>query len=128
VHQSGLDQEIIFKDEVPQNLLAPDIQSADALVLFSKYETFGCVVIEANACGVPAILSDLNVFKEYSIDNKTAVFAKQGDAGSLAASLKNYIDNKSTFISKEIAEYTRSKFSYEVVAQQFDALYQSYLR
>lgn len=125
VKDKDLQEEIIFKEEVPQDILAKDMQQADALVLYSRYETFGCVVIEANACGIPAILSDLPVFREYIIDNKTGLFAKPNDPQKLADTLINFIQQKNSFSQSEIAGYTMGKFSYEVVAKQFDELYQS---
>src|SRR5205085_51725 len=92
--EKNLQEQIIFKQEVPQNILAEDMQQADALVLYSRYETFGCVVIEANACGLPAILSDLPVFHEYVIENKTGIYAKPGNPVSLADAIINFINKK----------------------------------
>ena len=118
-------QEVIeVHAEVPQNVLAESIKQADALVLYSHFETFGCVVIEANACGVPAILSDLPVFREYSIENKTALFVKPDDPEALAKTMKKFIENKLQFNKEEIATYTANKFNYSVVAEQFDQCYQ----
>ena len=125
VQDKNLEDYIIFKKEVPQDILAKDMQQSDALVLYSRYETFGCVVIEANACGIPAILSDLPVFREYIIQNKTGFFAKPNDAESLAGTIIKFIQNKNTFSQTEIADHTKSNFSYEVIARQFDELYNS---
>jgi glycosyltransferase involved in cell wall biosynthesis len=123
--ENNLQEQIIFKQEVPQNILAKDMQEADALILYSRYETFGCVVIEANACGVPAILSDLPVFHEYVIENKTGVYAKSNDPASLAETIANFIQRKNSFSQTEIADYTKSKFGYEVIAKQFNELYKT---
>jgi glycosyltransferase involved in cell wall biosynthesis len=127
VKNLDLRDKIIFKNEVPQTLLAKDMQQADALILFSRYETFGCVVIEANACGLPAILSDIPVFKEYVIENETGMFAKSGDPKDLAAALINFINKKNFFSQTKIASYAKRKFSYQIVAEQFNGLYKSIL-
>ena len=125
VIDADLTRQVIFKKEVTQDILAKNMQQADALVLYSKYETFGCVVIEANACGIPAILSDLPVFREYIIENKTGIFAAPEDPEALSKTIIGFINNKAGFNKNEIADYTRSKFSYEHVAQQFDEVYRS---
>ena len=123
IHKFGLEDQVIIHNEVPQIVLAENMKYADALVLYSRYETFGCVVIEANACGVPAILSDLPVFREYSDENKTAIFIPLDDPQELASILINFVDGKFQFDKSEIAESTMSKFNYLVVAKQFDEVY-----
>ena len=125
VKEKDLFERIIFKEEVPQNILAEDMQQADALILYSRYETFGCVVIEANACGVPAILSDLPVFGEYIIENTTGIFAEPNNPESLADTIIKFIQTKRSFSQAQIATNTKEKFSYEVIAKQFDDLYKS---
>ncbi|HZQ93153.1 MAG TPA: glycosyltransferase [Terriglobales bacterium] len=48
------------------------------------YETFGRVVIEAFACGVPVIASDLGACAELVTDGETGLHVKAGDAADLA--------------------------------------------
>jgi glycosyltransferase involved in cell wall biosynthesis len=122
-HDNALDQHVVFKDEVPQEQLANDMRIADALVLYSDYETFGCVVIEANACGVPAILSDLAVFREYAVEGKTALFGKRGNPNELSQVLEQFINTRSSFNRQDIANVTKEKFAYDVVARKFDEVY-----
>lgn len=112
--------------EVPQDLLATALAGADALVLYSRYETFGCVVIEANACGLPAILSDLPVFREYCLESKNALFANPDDIPALSDALISFIDRRNSFDKNEIAQFAKNNFGYEVVAKQFEALYKSF--
>ncbi|MEP6514475.1 MAG: glycosyltransferase, partial [Parafilimonas sp.] len=123
VKETNLEKEIIFKREVPQEILVHDIQDADAMLFYSRYETFGCVVIEANACGIPVILSDLPVFREYVIENKTGIFVKPGNPDALAEKIIYFIENKERFPAEEIASHTKEHFSYSAVAEQFDTLY-----
>ncbi|MBO9660269.1 MAG: glycosyltransferase, partial [Chitinophagaceae bacterium] len=49
VDKHGLNDIISFYGEIPQPSLAGYVRKADALILFSQYETFGCVAIEAEA-------------------------------------------------------------------------------
>lgn len=123
VSAKDLTKNVTFKKEVPQAELAKTLQQADALILFSHYETFGCVVIEANACGVPAILSDLPVFKEYTTENVNSIFATANDAADLAQKLEDFILNKYYFNKHQIAKNAAAKFSYEVIGKQFVELY-----
>ena len=55
---------ITFLPECPQQELARSMRECHALILFSRYETFGNVVIEANACGLPVVEVHLsNIYK-----------------------------------------------------------------
>jgi len=125
VSSKNLDDCIFFKPEVSQSKLAFDVKRADALILYSRYETFGCVVIEANACGVPAILSDIPAFREYSIENKTAVFAKPNNPEDLANSILIFLNNRTAFSKHFIATYIKQNFSYEVIGNKFYEMYKS---
>jgi glycosyltransferase involved in cell wall biosynthesis len=115
------------KNEVPQAQLASYLRAADALILYSRYETFGCVVIEANACGVPAILSDLSVFREYVTENESGIFVKQNSPDELAAKIEKFIRGKYHFNKKIIAEKASQKFSYNVIGMQLVTIYENLL-
>jgi glycosyltransferase involved in cell wall biosynthesis len=67
IKHAGLSSNVIFKKEIPQTELNKLIADSDALILYSNYETFGCVIVEANACGVPVIVSDHPVFRNFCI-------------------------------------------------------------
>ncbi len=123
----GLKNNVFFREEVPQSVLAVYINSSNALVLYSSYETFGCVVIEANACGVPVIVSDIPVFHETVKEGVNGVFAAAHNPESLALKMLEIIRSRSSFDSKAIATMTGSKYSYEVVGKQFSDWYREVL-
>ena len=125
IKQLDLNNNVILHGEEPQNKLASVLQQADALVLFSDYETFGCVVIEANAAGVPAILSNLPVFREFSIEKETCLFASSNSLEDCAAAIDYFIQNKDHFDKNKIATRTRDLFSFEVIGKEFNAVYES---
>ena len=122
-----LQDNISFYPEVPQLLLAEHVRRSDALILYSSYETFGCVIIEANACGVPVIVSDIPVFHETVKEGENGNFAQANNPTALAEKMIAIIKNCSIFDSKAIATITRSKYSYEVVGKQFSDWYREVL-
>ncbi|MES2848961.1 MAG: glycosyltransferase [Bacteroidota bacterium] len=128
VKQAGLQESIIFNGEVLQPQLCDAVKQADALVLYSRYETFGCVIIEANACGVPVIVSDLSVFHELVQEGKSGIFVESGKPAALVAAFEGFAKEKENFNSKEIAEDTKKRFGYPVVGKQIKEAYDGILK
>lgn len=123
----GLGEELRFYEEVPQAVLAGYVQQADALVLYSRYETFGCVLIEANACGVPAIVSDIPVHHETIEEGVSGYFAAGDNAAALAAKLSWFMQHAHAIPREALAAATREKYHYERVGKLFDAFYRETL-
>jgi glycosyltransferase involved in cell wall biosynthesis len=122
----NLERHVIIKEEAPQALLADSIRSSDALILFSLYETFGNVVIEAQACGVPVITSDYPTFFETIENGVNGIIAKGKNAGALAEAMINCIADKRNFDSKRISEKAFSSYSFELIGKMFDEVYTQY--
>ena len=95
----------------------------DALVLFSRYETFGCVVIEANACGLPVIASDMPVLKEIIQHEKNGLLAKNEDYSDLYRQLLIYSKSINDFDTVAISRSTIDAYNYSVVGKQFIDFY-----
>ena len=117
-----------FHPEIPQNELVQYVQQSRALILYSRYETFGCVIIEANACGIPCIVSNIPVMHEIVEDCVNGIFVPGENPRDLANKIKWFIDNYHGFNKVNIAEGSLSKYSYEVVAKQFLQWYASVLK
>lgn len=64
VTRTGLDNEVIFTDYVPDQDLPLLISGADLFVYPSLYEGFGLPPLEAMACGTPVITSNLSSLPE----------------------------------------------------------------
>lgn len=121
-------QNIEIFPEMPQPELVKYIQQSLALILFSGYETFGCVIIEANACGVPVIVSDIPVFHETVKEGVNGYFAAPGNAASLAEHMGDVIRNRANFNSQSVSETTASRFGYETVGRQLSNWYRDVLK
>jgi glycosyltransferase involved in cell wall biosynthesis len=94
--------------------------------LYSSYETFGCVIIEANACGIPVIVSDIPVFHETVTEGINGTFAKKNNPQALAEKMIEVINARASFNSNSIAG-TSSKYSYEKIGRQFSDWYNEIL-
>jgi glycosyltransferase involved in cell wall biosynthesis len=69
--------------------------AADVLVLPSEYETWGLVVNEAMACGLPCIVSDTcGAAADLILEGKTGFTYPMGDVARLAELIKLMVENK----------------------------------
>jgi glycosyltransferase involved in cell wall biosynthesis len=62
--------------------------AVDAIAIPSRGEGMPYVALEALACGVPVVASDLGWAQELARDSDAVSLARSGDAGSLAAALR----------------------------------------
>ncbi len=127
VNDLELSDEVQFHGEVAQTELCRSFQQADALILYSRYETFGCVVIEANACGLPVIVSDIPVLNEIVKDGENGAFVKENDPQELAEKLLLFINGKVKFDAENIASIAYRKYNYREIGKQFYEWYKKVL-
>jgi glycosyltransferase involved in cell wall biosynthesis len=83
------DLPVSFAGFLNQSAIASAYAASDCLVLPSDHgETWGLVVNEAMACGLPAVVSDLVGCREdLIIEGKTGLSYSCGNSGALAACL-----------------------------------------
>jgi D-inositol-3-phosphate glycosyltransferase len=59
VAELGLDEQVLFVDPQPHELLSTYYRAADVCLVPSRSESFGLVALEAAACGTPVVASDV---------------------------------------------------------------------
>ena len=118
----NIEELVEVKGNVSQVILFQHIKNAKALILYSRFETFGCVLIEAHALGVPVIVSDHPVFKETVIAGVNGLYGGNNDPELLAAEIKKLIENPNQFKEEAIME-TSKKYSYNKVGEQFNEVF-----
>lgn len=85
VKNYGLSDAVVFRSEVNHEELARFYRSLDLFVLPSVFEGFGCVYLEAAACGVPFICCENQGASEYiSPDEADRWLAPRRDPQALA--------------------------------------------
>ncbi len=109
--------------EQPLSEIAGLMEKSNALILFSNYENFPCVIPEAMACGMPVISSDVGGIREHINKNNGRLVQAKDEEGLLEALLE-VESNQVDFDPKSIREYSENHFSRLSIAGQFDELYQ----
>jgi glycosyltransferase involved in cell wall biosynthesis len=81
--------------EFPGPLTGPDLDrtyaSADLLVLASRAETYGMVITEALARGIPILASDVGGVREALGDMRAGLLVPPGDPPALGAALRTWL-------------------------------------
>jgi len=85
-------QEILFKGTVPHNLLPNYLNCADIFVLPSSNEGCSNAIIEAMACGLPIISSNLS-FNHDILNEDNAILVDPYDIATIAKAIKFLKDN-----------------------------------
>jgi len=83
----GLDGDLRVLGPVEDAELEGLYRAADVFALPSTKEGFGLAVLEALAAGLPAVVSDLEVFRGFLGDGASALLARTGDPDALAEAL-----------------------------------------
>ena len=85
--------EAIFTGYLTGNELAAAYASADIFVFPSTTDTFGNVILEAQACGLPVVVSDSGGPKELVQDTANGLITKSHDEEDFARAIRALITN-----------------------------------
>jgi glycosyltransferase involved in cell wall biosynthesis len=92
------------------------------LVLFSNYENLPCVIVEALACGIPVLSTNVGGLAEY-IDNEKGVLIEKGNEQELLKKLNYLLDNYKNYNKENLHTFAVEQFSAEKVGTSFNEMY-----
>ncbi|MDA4117646.1 MAG: glycosyltransferase family 4 protein, partial [Thaumarchaeota archaeon] len=114
---------------VPNNELPGYYCRANVFVLPSYYEAFAKVVIEAMACGVPAVSSRMGGALDAIEDGKTGLLFEYGNVDALSNAILSILDDDR--LAKRMGALARMRvqkyFTWKEVANRVDAAYRQAL-
>jgi glycosyltransferase involved in cell wall biosynthesis len=88
----GVAERVHFLGRVPHDDLPDVLRAADFLLLTTEPpESFGIVLIEAMACGLPAIATDYPGVAAVIEDGETGLLAPPGDPAGVAAAIRRLL-------------------------------------
>jgi glycosyltransferase involved in cell wall biosynthesis len=122
--QTAIEDHFHFYGIVSNQQIAELTKQADAMIFFTRSETFGCVMAESLCCGVPVIASRISALEENLTENINALFVEPDNEDDLLQKLILFIDQKDKFDNNAIATDAFMKYNYHTVGQQFLDFYQ----
>jgi glycosyltransferase involved in cell wall biosynthesis len=121
----GIADRIHWGAEISLSEVAREMREADALVLFSHFENFPCVIGEAWASGIPVFATDVGGIREY-LNETRGVLLPAGDEMGLASALRVWAQGK-RWDGERLRATAVDHFAVDAVARQFDAVYREVL-
>jgi len=121
--QIGLCSEIRFlgKQDAVEELLAV----ADLFVLPSANESFGLAALEAMACEVPVVSTNIGGLPEVNIDGKTGFLCDVGDVDTMAARALEILSDEETHQKFRTAAFEHAKtFDIANILPTYESFYQ----
>jgi glycosyltransferase involved in cell wall biosynthesis len=107
------------------------MQAADGFVLSSRYEGLPMVLLEAGACELPAVATDVPGTREVIVDGETGWLTPAGDPQRLAAAMNWLMHiplNQRRAIGERARQHVVEHFSLETVLDRWEQLYADLLK
>lgn len=127
-HDARLQAAIVFagfRRDIPRILNTTDI-----LVSPSQFETYGMAILEAMACGVPVVSTNVGGPSETIVDGETGILVPPENPAALANGVLALLENAAR--RKQLGQNARARveqsFSLRASAQAMQAYYQDMLR
>ena len=122
VEQLNVEEQVSFLGtQTPAQLVGLYAES-DFMVLTSNYETFGVVIVEALASGLPVVASRAGAIPEL-VNSSNGILFEVGNAVAAKDAIIEMIQHISRYSSQEIAASVTNTYSVPTIAQHFSELY-----
>ena len=122
------DGTVTFLGKLPHEAVAAEMARATALVSFSRAETFGCVLLEARACGCPVVATRTGGVPELFIpENTFGLLVAPDDEAALEAALTNVLRKAVAFSPEQLRADATARCAPAEVGKSFGQLYEKVL-
>lgn len=118
----GIESNCKFYGEIARDKISDFYLGLDLFVLPSRYETFGIVLIEAMACGIPVIATRCGGPQEI-VTQSTGMLIEKENIGELTAALKKMSANLRSYNKEEIRDYVEEKFGQKIFIERISKMY-----
>jgi glycosyltransferase involved in cell wall biosynthesis len=121
----GIENKVDFKGMVLGDSRFNYFNQADVFVLPSHYESFGIVILEAMAFGLPVIATNVGGIPEI-IDRKNSILINKENVNELVSAIQKIHPKNSSTISENIKQYDSTVFIkryYTIFSQLTASLY-----
>jgi glycosyltransferase involved in cell wall biosynthesis len=102
--------------------VAQYMRESELLVLSSRTETFGAVLVEALACGIPVVATKCGGPEDFVNESVGRLVPKE-DPDALASGILEVLSDRQRFDPLKLRDYAVKNFSWEQIARRTIDLY-----
>jgi glycosyltransferase involved in cell wall biosynthesis len=118
----GVERQVRFLGQRPKPEVAERVRAADVFVLPSLSENMPCALLEALACGVPAVASRVGGVPEV-LDESSGVLVEPGSADDLADGVETVAARLDRYDRAATASSARSRYGNDAIARRWSGVY-----
>lgn len=127
VNELNVSDKITFTGLLEGDALVEAYHRHDCLLMFSRYENQPVVIIEAFACGIPVIATDVGGIAEL-LAEKRGILVESGDEKGLKEAILDFYKGADLASPEELRQYILEQHAYAAVGKQFHDLYLAALK
>lgn len=127
VRRLGLEHRVRFLGKLRD--FAHILSAADLFILPSESESFGLAALEAQACGVPVIASDVGGLPEVILHKATGLLTPLGDDQAMIAAINSLLNDtpRREEMKRRARERALELFQLEPIIDRYERLYRRLL-
>jgi glycosyltransferase involved in cell wall biosynthesis len=121
----GVDKQVAFVERVEYSEMPSIFENADVLLQPSRWESFGVVILEAAAVGIPAIATDVGGVSELLVDAKAGLLVPSGDVNALAEMMLRLAADEELRrrLGQNAHQMVCEHYDFQINADQMERLY-----
>lgn len=121
----GLGTKVQFMGKVPHDRVPDYLRSFSVFAALSRRESFGVAVLEASACGIPVVVSNVGGLPEIVVDGQTALMVSPDDEiGAADCFEKLFISSQlRNSLGQAGQRWVRERFEWNRTARVMETLY-----
>jgi len=118
----GLEDSVTFVGRKPQHEVARMMAESAVVVLPSRAESFGAVLVEALACGTPVVATRCGGPEDIVVDG-VGVLVSPEDSEGLADGISQFLGYRTDYEGGRLREHALSNFGLDVVTDRLFDVY-----
>ena len=118
----GVDDSVRFLGRRAKDAVAEALRGSDVFVLPSRWENMPCALLEALACGLPAVASRVGGVPEV-VDESNGVVFEAGSAQALADGVETVAARLDRYDREKIADAVRARYGYPAIGRRWSEVY-----
>ena len=129
IQEADLTDRVDIIGSVSQEKLVYYYNSCDIFVMPSLHESFGLAALEAMACGIPVVVSDVGGLKTFVTDSETGFLVAPANANEIAVRIALLLENDSlrNQIGEKAQIEARSR-TWEITSREIALLYSNLVK